>query len=129
MADRQRQGGLRVDPAVAAFQQKAAVNTAALTSKQRRDRGRVRLNIDLDVDTRNAVATIAEREGTSVSQAAALLLAFAAREYGHSNTMLREGFRERRKPARTPRFEWMVETPKMWLTEIERLYTDGEVKR
>jgi len=130
MAERpQRQGGLRIDPAVAAFQQKAAVNTAALTSKQRRDRKRVRLNLDLDAETRSAVEAIAERESTSVSQAAALLLAFAAREYAHSNSVLLDGFQEQRKPARTPRFEWMVETPETWLTEIEHLHAYGEVKR
>ncbi len=130
MAERpQRQGGLRIDPAVAAFQKQAATNTAALTAKQRRDRKRVRLNLDLDAETRNAVEAIAERESTSVSQAASLLLAFAAREYAHSNSVLLDGFQEQRKPARTPRFEWMVETPETWLTEIEHLHAYGEVKR
>lgn len=119
MAERpQRQGGLRIDPAVAAFQQKAAVNTAALTSKQRRDRKRVRVMYDLAPEVKGAIEKIAEEQKTSASQAAALLLTWAAVRYFGGNGAaqeLKDAFLDGREPSRTPRFEFNVEPSETFL--------------
>ncbi len=120
MAERpERKGGLRVDPAVAAFQKNAATNTAALTAKQRRDRKRVRVMYDLAPEVKGAIERIADEQDTSASQAAALLLAWAAGRYFEGNGVakeLREAFHDGREPARTPRFEWNVEPSETLLT-------------
>ncbi len=116
-----RIGGLRqVDPAVRAFQQKAAVNPGALTAKQRRDRKRVRVMYDMDPEVKEAVEAIAEEQGTSASQAAALLLAWAAcGYYGEAAETLKMAFYEGRARARTPRFEWNIEVSEGWLDVLE----------
>ncbi len=114
----QRRGGLQLDPAVVAFQKKAATNTAALTQKQRRERKRVRVMYDLAPEVKAAIASIAAEQGTSASQAAALLLTWAAAEYrgaGAGARTLKDAFHAGRKPARTPRFEWNVAPSETWL--------------
>jgi hypothetical protein len=73
-----RRGGLtHLDPAVVAWQQGAATNTAALTPKQHADRGRVRVRLDVPPTVATALAALAEALQTSQSQAGALLLAYA----------------------------------------------------
>lgn len=129
-ADRKRRGGLgRVDPAVEAWQQGAAENPATVSAKRKRDRARTRLHIDVDEKLKAALVALTglEREDTSLSQAAELLLAYGLREYARAVPELRRAFREGREPARTPRFGWNVEIPETWLYEIERFTVNGKV--
>ncbi len=74
---KERKGGLKgVDPDVSAWQAKAARNEAALSGKQRYDRGRIRVRLDVP----EAVAEGLEREAdaweTSQTQLGAFLLAW-----------------------------------------------------
>ena len=108
----ERRGGLRVDPAVEKFRQQAATNQAALSGKQRRDRKRVRVMYDLPAEVKGAIEEIAEEQKTSASQAAALLLTWAAARYFQGNGVAEElqtAFYEGHEPARSPRFEWNIE--------------------
>jgi hypothetical protein len=122
MEQRKRQGGLRVDPAVAAFQRKAATNAAALSGKQKRDRKRVRVKYDLDPAIKAAVEQIAgvEHEDTSASQVAQVLLAYGVRAYFQERA-LRDAFYENHWEARTPRFTWNVDVPNEWIEEIKNV--------
>ena len=77
MADRKRQGGLRVDPAVAAWQKGAATNERALSGKQKYDRARVRVRIDVPAVVAEGLTQEAAAMQTSGSQLGAFLLAWA----------------------------------------------------
>lgn len=125
-----RKGGIRVDPAVVAFQQRAATNTAALTSKQRADRRRRALQVKLDLASptrKSLLEWIAEREKTSMSQAGNLLLAWAMREYLRGEAKICEAFEEGKSPARTPRFEWNVCEPENWARLLDNFRGNGDV--
>lgn len=129
MVERERKGGLRVDPAVTEFQKKAALNTAALTRKQRRDRRRVVAKYDFPPEVKTAVEKIAAEESTSYSQVAALLLAYAICMYAQGDPEIVAVFQENREPARTPRFEWNIEIPETWTRVLEEFTADGTAKR
>jgi len=112
---------MRLDPAVIEFQKKAATNTAALTAKQRRERKRVRVMYDLSPEVKKAIEDVAQEQGTSASQAAAMLLTWAAAEYfggGAATRTLKNAFYEGQEPARTPRFEWNVEPSEAWINVL-----------
>ncbi len=125
-----RKGGIKVDPAVLAFQQRAALNTATLTPKQRADRQRRSLQVKLDLASPSRkllLEWIAEREKTSMSQAGNLLLAWAMREYLRGEAEICEAFEEGKSPARTPRFEWNVYEPENWARLLDNFRDNGDV--
>lgn len=73
----ERKGGLqRLDPAVAAWQARAATNEAALTNKQRTDRERIRVRLDVPAALAAGLANEAAALETSQSQLGAFLLAW-----------------------------------------------------
>jgi hypothetical protein len=127
--ERKRQGGLRIDPAVAAFQQQAAVNPATVTRKQRADRVRTRIHIDVDEVMKRALEQVAgwEREDTSLSQVCEMFLAYGLQAYASGVADVRQAFKAHREPARTPRFGWNVEIPETWLSEVEHFGGNGKV--
>lgn len=124
----ERKGGLRVDPAVAAFQKAAAVNPGTVTRKQRKDRARTRIHVDVDAELKAALEQVAgwEHEDTSLSQVCELLLAYGLRAYVQEERAVRGAFREARSPARTPRFGWNVEIPAVWFREIGSFSGNGK---
>lgn len=125
-----RKGGIRVDPAVVAFQQRAALNTAALTPKQRADRKRRALQVKLDLSSparKLLLERIAEREKTSMSQAGNLLLAWAMWGYLRGEAEICGAFEEGKSPARTPRFEWNVCEPENWDRLLDSFSDNGDV--
>lgn len=105
----------------------AAVNTGALTAKQRYDLKRVRAYYDLHAqEIDDAVAAIAAEIGTSKSQIASFLIAYGLHRFitddGEriGNTLV-----DGRNPARTLRYEWDVELPAAWIEEIRAFLKDG----
>ena len=73
-----RKGGLRgLDPAVVAWQERAATNEAALSKKQRYDRERVRVRLDVPPEVLEGLAREAQHLETSQTQLGAFLLAWA----------------------------------------------------
>jgi len=117
MADKARVGGVRVDPAVAAFQRGAATNVAALSRKQVADRARVRVKADLPVEVKQAVAAEAERLETSESQVVAFLLAWALHELRTANPDLAEALETARIYSRALRFLYNYEIPDAFLAD------------
>ena len=118
MADKpSRVGGVRVDPAVAAFQQSAATNVAALSRKQLADRARVRVKADLPVEVKQAVAAEAARLETSESQVVAFLLAWALHELRTGNTELVEALETARVYSRALRFLYDLQLPDALLAD------------
>jgi len=118
MADKpSRVGGVRVDPAVAAFQQSAATNVAALSRKQLADRARVRVKADLPVEVKQAVAAEAARLETSESQVVAFLLAWALHELRTGNTELVEALETARVYSRALRFLYDLQIPDAFLAD------------
>ncbi len=118
----QRAGGLKLDPAVAAWQKQAATNTAALTKKQRADRVRVRVKYDLDPKLKAIIEAEAKRIHTSASQMAAFLLAYAIRHIDDPDLVhwLKEGL----SPSNTMRFEFNLDAPEIWFS----IY-NGDIQR
>ena len=125
----ERKGGLKVDPAVQAFRQQAAVNPATVTRKQKKDRARTRIHVDVDAALKGALEQIAgiERADTSLSQVCEVLLAYGLRAYAEGKAEVVDAFYEGRSPARTPRFGWNVEIPEGWFAEIEHFAGNGKV--
>ncbi len=118
MADKpSRVGGVRVDPAVAAFQQSAATNVAALSRKQLADRARVRVKADLPVEVKQVVAAEAERLETSESQVVAFLLAWALHELHAGNPELVKALETARVYARALRFLYDLQIPDAFLVD------------
>ncbi len=115
MKDKRRIGGLGLDPAVAEWRKRAAENKAALTKKQRRDRARSRASYDLSPEVQRAVQQVAAEMSTSASQAVEMLLWYGIYQYRQGNAELHTAFEEGRRPARTPRFDWLYDPPKAWL--------------
>jgi len=109
----QRVGGLRVDPGVTEFQEKAATNVAALSARQRRERQRVRVKYDLPPALKQRIEDAATREHTSASQMAAFLLHWAVAQYEAAESpngqALAELLEQARTPARAVRFAWDLE--------------------
>jgi len=108
-----RVGGLRgLDPAVTEWQKTAATNTAALTSKQRKDRGRVRVKYDLPEELKERIEAAAKAEGTSASQIAAFFLNYAMGEYeGGQGNELSSLLFDSKEPSRSMRFQWNLRLP------------------
>lgn len=118
MADKpMRVGGVRVDPAVEAFQRGAATNMAALSRKQLADRARVRVKADLPVEVKQAVAAEAERLETSESQVVAFLLAWALHELHAGNAELVKALETARVYSRALRFLFNYEIPDAFLAD------------
>lgn len=118
MADKpSRVGGVRVDPAVAAFQRSAATNVSALSRKQLADRARVRVKADLPVEVKQAVAAEAARLETSESQVVAFLLAWALHELRAGNPELAEALETARVYSRALRFLYDLPIPDAFLAE------------
>lgn len=118
-AKRVRKGGIGIDPATAAWQETAAPNLAAMSAKQRKDRERVRVKYDLDPALKAAIETAGRAEGTSASQLAAFLLAWAMKEYHAGNAELRSALDAGKADARTPRVAYNLDTPSRWLHPAE----------
>jgi len=111
----ERQGGIRVDPGVAAWQEEAATNVAALTKKQRQDKERVRVKYDLPPMLKADIEAEAEGWGTSSSQFASFLLAWAMHEYHAHNGGLREAIKEAKRPCKKVlRFANNLDIPDEW---------------
>ncbi len=124
----QRAGGLKLDPAVAAWQKQAATNTAAMTKKQKREMRRLHVMYDLKPDTKQAIVEAAKRQGTSASQMAAFLLEFAIKELRLENDEIKMALANGRSPSRTMKFEWNIDAPEDWLsTEIKLSDIDGKI--
>jgi hypothetical protein len=118
MADKpMRVGGVRVDPAVAAFQRGAATNVAALSRKQLADRARVRVKADLPVAVKQAVAAEAARLETSESQVVAFLLAWSLHELHAGNAELVEALETARVYSRALRFIYDLQIPGAFLAD------------
>ena len=112
-----RVGGMRVDPAVAAFQRGAATNMAALSRKQLADRARVRVKADLPVAVKQAVAAEAARLETSESQVVAFLLAWALYELHAGNPELVDALETARVYSRALRFLYDLPIPDVFLAD------------
>jgi len=110
----QRKGGTNIDPDLAKWQKEAAENRAALSRKQVKDRARVRVKYDLPPLLKTAIEAEAKGWGTSASQLAAFLLAWAMREYNAHNDGLRQAIREARTPTKTLRFTYDLAIPDEW---------------
>ena len=125
---RTRFGGIKVDPAVRAFQKNAATNGAALTAKQRRERKRVRVNFDVPPEVKAALEKVAdaEHEDTSMAQAAAVLLAWGLAAYIAGQAEARALFDDHTL-ARTPRFAWNIAISKRLLETLATFSGYGEV--
>lgn len=108
-----RVGGLKLDPAVAAWQKQAATNTAALTRKQKSDRVRVRVKYDLDPKLKSIIEAEAKKAHTSASQMAAFLLAYAVHHLGDEE--LQSALRDGTSPSNTMKFEFNLDSPENWL--------------
>jgi len=98
---------------VTEWQKTAATNTAALTSKQRKDRQRVRVKYDLPEEMKDHIEAVAKAEGTSASQLAAFLLSWAI---GHwedeaGGVALRNLVFNSKEPSRSMRFQWNLRLP------------------
>jgi hypothetical protein len=115
-----RVGGLRLDPEVQALVDGAAVNVAALTAKQRRDRKRIRIRLDVPAWLKAALAADAADAGTSANQLGAFLLAWVLREY-RRDPCLQEAVRDAKRLSRNLRVSWDLEVP----DKLEDFFTDG----
>ncbi len=113
----QRQGGIRIDPATAAWQQSAATNPAARSRKQTRDAERVRIKLDVPEYLKDAIMQKAQAEDTSGSQLAAFLLAWAMRE-SRRNPALAGAIEASKRRARSITFEWDLAIPEEWELEL-----------
>lgn len=118
MGQKKRVGGLRADPEVVAWQQQAAVNTAALTKKERADRRRVQVKYDISeelggAELKGRIEEAAKSEGTSASQLASFLLGWVMDrwedEESEIGAELRERVDEAKVPSRSMRIEWNLE--------------------
>jgi hypothetical protein len=106
-----RKGGLRLDPAVEQWRKQGASNPASLTKKQRQDRKRTRAYYDVPAWLKSAVEQIAEEQETSASQAAMMLLSFAAKRYVERDADLIDAFWRHHEPSRTLQFVWNLNVP------------------
>lgn len=111
----ERKGGLKVDPAVEAWQKTAAPNVAADTPKQARDRERVRVKADLPVELKEAVSRAADRLETSDSQLVAFLVAYGLKELTAGDEELVEALMKGRVWAKALRFRYDLTIPDAWL--------------
>jgi hypothetical protein len=112
-----RVGGLAkatVDPAVADWLKDAQTNKAALTKKQKRDMNRLRVIYDLSPNLKTAIERAARRQGTSASQMAAFLLAFAIKELAGNNPEIKAALLDGKSPSATMKFEWNLDAPEAW---------------
>jgi len=111
-----RQGGLRIDPAVAEWQHGAAANRSTHTAKERRDTARTRVRLDVPPVVKAAVEREAANRSTGESQIASFLLAWALAELRSGNPALRALLEASTLGARTLRFQYVLEIP----PEIEK---------
>lgn len=127
MGNNGRIGGLGqvVDPAVADWQERAALNAASLTAKQRKDRERVVAKYDLPDWLKSQVEAEALEEETSASQLAAFLIAWALRDLRQKDKQIVDALFEAKRPSRSLRFGSLVEIPR----EVERALCDGLARR
>ena len=116
----ERKGGLRVDPAVAEWQQGAATNVAALTKKERRDRERVRVKADLPVEVKTAVERVAGEVETSESQIVAFLVAWGLKRLRDGDRELVAALEGAKTWAKALRFKHDLSIPNNWLEEAEK---------
>ena len=118
---RQRKKYSGLDPAVAGYLKKDAVeNKAALTPKQKRDRKRKRVMYDIDPTVKEVVQLLAKREDTSASQLVELLIVYGIRAYLRGDSELQEALAlETRTHANTLRFNWNLHIPEEWLLALE----------
>lgn len=116
---RQRQGGLRADPEVEQWLATAADNPSALTRKQKLDRQRIRVRYDVPAWLKAAVSKIARDQTTSDSQAGALLLAYAVKQYFGNDTELVDAFFSNRSPSNTLRFDTDIAIPAQFEVHIQ----------
>ncbi len=113
----ERVGGLKkanIDPAVADWLKDAQTNKAALTKKQKSDRKRVRVIYDLSPDLKQAIEVEAKRQGTSASQLAAFLLAYAVKGVRSGNAEIKAALGEGKSPSRTMKFDFNLDAPESW---------------
>lgn len=76
-ARNERKGGLQgIDPDVSAWQAKAVRNEAALTGKQKYDRGRIRVRLDVPEAVAEGLEREADSRETSQTQLGAFLVAW-----------------------------------------------------
>jgi hypothetical protein len=108
-------GKVQLDPAVASMLKEAAVNKAALTNKQRSDRKRLRVIYDLSQELKTEIETEAKRQGTSASQLAAFLLAYAVKEARAGNAEIKAALVNGKSESRTMKFEWNLDAPEAWI--------------
>lgn len=116
----ERKGGLRVDPAVAEWQQGAATNVAALTKKERRDRQRVRVKADLPVEVKTAVELVAGEAETSESQLVAFLVAWGLKRLRDGDRELVAALEGAKTWAKALRFKHDLTIPDDWLEGGEK---------
>lgn len=116
----ERRGGLRVDPAVAEWQQSAPTNVAALTRKERRDRQRVRVKADLPVEVKRAVERVAGEVETSESQLVAFLVAYGLKRLRDGDQGLVAALAGAKTWAQALRFKYDLVIPDGWLEGGEK---------
>lgn len=98
--------------------ERAAVNRAALSEKQLRDRARVRIKTDVPEEVRGIVKRMAAELDTSESQAFAFLAAFGAKEYLRGNRDLLEAIDNGLYHARALKFLYDLHIPDSWLEAL-----------
>jgi len=114
--EKQRKGGLKIDPDVKAWQKNAATNKAALTKKQRRDGARVRVKYDLPPELKAAIEVAAKDYGTSASQFAGWLLLWAIMKCNERPPMT---------ASHSPFFDYDVVLPVEWLDALQSVDEAG----
>jgi len=87
---RKRKGGLRLDPSVVEFQQRAAPNRAAQTNRQKYDAARTRVRADVPEWLRDELDAVADNLGTSRTQLGAFLWAWAVTRWREGDADLDE---------------------------------------
>lgn len=132
LAERQ-QTAVQTDPENDNWTKDAADNPATLTAKQRYERRRIQRHYDLHLaEIDDAIAQIADRLGTSKSQVASWLLAYALSAY-IDDAGLDDQMVDQRKPARTLQYEWELTLPRRWADIVKTFVhagtLDGHTRR
>jgi len=123
MSDKERIGGLSVDPAVTEWQRDAALNMAALSKREAAEAQRIRVRYDVPIWLKETVEEIASENGTSASGMGAFLLAWGLMIYRQGDEELLAVLQEGMESSRSMRIKWNLRIPR----QVVRICLDGTV--